>query len=88
MRSSAVLGPGGSDLCDRPRLSLQVRHDQPEVLVDRARDLCEEVGRVLVAKLGGRVDPGADGATEGSQAVGDHDDRVAAVDRIERVLVQ
>src|SRR4051812_12014031 len=69
-------------------LGLQVRLDEPEPLVNAARDLRKQVGRVQVAQLVGRLDGLSRRLTEGRQRRGQRLDVTAAVRRLRRVFWQ
>src|SRR5436190_8454842 len=58
------------------------------VLVGRARDLDEQIGRVLVVELERSLDGGARRGAVHTEAVGDRGDGVHARDRVRGVLVE
>src|SRR6516165_6707139 len=72
----------------RLSLRLEVCLDEPQPLVDAARHLGEQVGRVQVAQLVGLVDALPRRRAEGRQGRGQRLDVAAAVHRAGRVLGQ
>lgn len=63
-----------------------MRFDEPELLVQFARDTGEQIAGIRVAGSRCTVDAGPRGFTEGGKLVGDGGDVLHAFDDIERVL--